>query len=704
MTYDIYRNATLIASVKPTGTQSKRIMGGNTVDMSFTLPAQTAFEVGDYCDVYGERYYINYPPSEKEQSRVRWEYNLSLQVAQYDLAKVTYFGYNASNALTLPDHDLTGDANTFIDLLIANLNRKGAGGYSKGTIDETATVTLQFTGENCLAVLSKLAEEFKTEFWVEGKVIHLSKRGDILPITLKYGQGNGLRKIERVPVDENPPVTMLFVYGGTKNLPLSYRSGLPRLQLPVSGAPLGYLSNPIPNFENEAIYINENIFPERTGVVSATGAINSFSDSALDFEINSQLIPGVTAKVKFISGALSGYEFEVSNYNAATKTITFNENKDEKAFTVPSESQRPAVGDKWVLFDVIMPQSYIDDAEARLLADGLEYKEQNTGNKYNYNIDTCDFQFERAGIVLQLGKYIRIISPEFNLDDNIRVVGYSRDLQNGWIYPSVEVSHNIRINPAVVADTKQRDLVKDVSKAVKVVNRIGDLAYQSQVEKAMLGETIMIGGYIRSELIEADLLVAKMVKTAPNGARIEIYGNTMDSYNPNGKLARRQTVEEGVVKDIWYNINGDRVYEVGQNGIVYVNSVPQSWTPSPLRLVNNDAAPTFETLVSAINTPTGICQKSGEVGTNKTLMAYFYNAGQGGTAESNRPYEGYKTVDGSITTDNIPDGWYINADSLFLPVGDPNNYVIEFMKIEGGKVTSGLSGTAELTSTHACNF
>lgn len=573
MTYSIYRNTTLIATVNPTGTQSKRIMGGNTVDMSFTLPDQTAFEVGDYADVYGERYYINYPPQEKEQSSIRWEYNLTLQVAQYDLAKVTYFGYNASNVLTLPDHDLTGTADVFIDLLLANLNRKGAGGYSKGTIDVTDTQTLQFTGENCLAVLSRLAEVFKTEYWIEGKVIHLSKRGEVLPITLKYGQGNGLRKIERVPVDENPPVTMLFVYGGTKNLPLSYRGGLPRLQLPVSGAPLGYLSNSIPNFENEAIYINENIFPERTGVVSASGAINSFSDSGLDFDINSQLIPGVSAKVKFITGSLSGYEFEISSYNASTKTITFNENKDEKAFTVPSESQRPAIGDKWVLFDVTMPQSYIDAAEARLLADGLEYKEQNTGNKYNFNLTTDSFHFERTNATLGLGKYLTLVSEEWDVNGVIRIIGYTRDLQHPYQYPSVEVSHNIRINPAVVADTKQRDLVKDVEKVKKVTSRVGNLAYKSLVEKALLGETIIEGGYILTELIDVVTLIVQNLITGK--VRITAEDNNIRIVEPDTGSGEKDLVvidDDSAIESVYMSSTPPTLDLDGNPPKNYINS------------------------------------------------------------------------------------------------------------------------------------
>ena len=38
---------------------------------------------------------------------------------------------------------------------------------------------------------------------------------------------------------------------------------------------------------------------------------------------------------------------------------------------------------------------------------------------------------------------------------------------------------------------------------------LGDLAYADQVQLAMLGETIQVGGYIRTELIEAKSILAK---------------------------------------------------------------------------------------------------------------------------------------------------------------------------------------------------
>lgn len=513
MQYTVYRNATQVAIVSPTGNQDKRIMGANTVSMQFELPAFTQFNIGDYVDVYGERYYLNSDPTYKEESSIRWSYTLNFQAVPYDLIRAKYFFYGSDNTIKEPDFSLTGTASVFIDLILTNVGRTQSG-WIKGTVDDTETVTLTFSNENCMAVLSRLAEQFKTEYWIEGKTIHLTKRGDILPVTLSYGQGKGLRNIERKPLDDNPPITRLYVFGSEKNIPADYRSYSKRLRLPIASAPNGYIeANTALYGIREEVYTNDAIYPNRIGEVTASASINSFTDTGLDFDINAQLIPGTTAKIAFNTGQLAGYSFEISSYNASTHTVTFNTNTDEKALTVPSDLMRPAVGDKWALFDVIMPQSYITAAEQALLVDGQNYLDQNSGGRFNYTLTTDPFHFERTSTTLQLGKYIGLISTEFGINGNIRIVGYSRDIQHPYQYSSVEVSEVTQINPVVVADTKQRDLVNTVSATKKVTGRVGDLAFKSLVEQAMLGETVMDGGYFRTDLIDVLNLIVQNLYT-----------------------------------------------------------------------------------------------------------------------------------------------------------------------------------------------
>src|SRR5690606_1410922 len=126
---------------------------------------------------------------------------------------------------------------------------------------------------------------------------------------------------------EKNVVTRVFGTGGTRNLPVGYPYS--RLQL----------SDPIEaNIDlygiKEGEYRNEDIVPTRIGTVTTAEPydpetrFNKLTDTGLDFDINAQLAPGMTAKIGFEDGELAGYEFEITSYDHTTKTITYLTNTD----------------------------------------------------------------------------------------------------------------------------------------------------------------------------------------------------------------------------------------------------------------------------------------------------------------------------------------------------------------------------------------
>ncbi|UEG53298.1 hypothetical protein LLH06_20385 [Mucilaginibacter daejeonensis] len=58
MKYIIKRGMTTVATVKPEAKQSKKTMDVNTVKTSLTLSAAVDCRIGDYVDVYDERYVL----------------------------------------------------------------------------------------------------------------------------------------------------------------------------------------------------------------------------------------------------------------------------------------------------------------------------------------------------------------------------------------------------------------------------------------------------------------------------------------------------------------------------------------------------------------------------------------------------------------------------------------------------------------------
>lgn len=438
MKYIIKRNNNIIATIRPEGQLQAGVMGEETVTMTFSLTNYVHFQTGDTVEVYGNIYYLSAEPQVEKISSREFRYSLEFQGIKYELGKVQYLFPDAQNVLNLSEFHIMGNARTMLDLLVQNANRTGQG-WSLGTIDETEAKQLSFSAENCLAVLSKIAQEFKLEYWVDGdKSIHLTERKAVSGYSFQYGKAKGLKSLTRQMLDGSNIVTRLYAFGSEKNIAGDYRSGQSKLRMPVP-----FLE------KNTDIYgVIEgsqtfDVFPHRLGTVTAVNPANplQFTDSGMDFDLNARengntkyLINGVPVKVTFNTGQLAGYTFEVKQYgyNTATKTFTLLKNQDEKAIEVPSDTLRPAIGDRYVLTDLIMPESYVTNAEQELQQKAQAYLDENSRQRIIYSLTTDPIYFREQNVNIVLGTTIRAVDTDFNLDDNLRVIRLTKDLQNPY--------------------------------------------------------------------------------------------------------------------------------------------------------------------------------------------------------------------------------------------------------------------------------
>ncbi|WP_172917181.1 phage tail protein [Capnocytophaga canis] len=438
MNYQIKRNNNTIATICPEGQLQASVMGEEVVTMTFSLTNYVHFQTGDTVEVYGNIYYLSTEPQIEKISSREFRYSLEFQGIKYELGKVQYLFPDAQNVLNLSEFHIMGTARTMLELLVQNANRTGQG-WSLGTVDDTEAKQLNFSAENCLAVLSKIAQEFKLEYWVDGdKSIHLTERKAVSGYSFEYGKAKGLKSLTRQTLEGSNVVTRLYAFGSEKNIAGDYRGGQQKLRMPVP-----FLE------KNTDIYgIIEgsqtfDVFPHRLGTVTAINPSNplQFSDSGMDFDLNERengntkyLINGVPVKVTFNTGQLSGYTFEVKQYgyNTATKTFTLLKNQDEKAIEVPSETLRPAVGDRYVLTDLIMPESYVTNAEQELQQKAQQYLDENSRQRVVYSLVTDPLYFKAQNVNIVLGSTIRAVDTDFNLDDNLRVIRLTKDLQNPY--------------------------------------------------------------------------------------------------------------------------------------------------------------------------------------------------------------------------------------------------------------------------------
>ena len=473
--YDIKRLiggvATIIATVRPSsGQQVKRVMGENIVDMAFTLSVPVDFEIGDFVTVYGETYTLNKPAQYTKNDSSEYEYTAQFQGSQYELSKYAYLMLGAGNVIKEPDFSIMGTAEVFIDLIILNANRV-SGGWTKGDVDVTETKNLTFSNTNCLAALSTLADEFKTEFWIIGKTIHFTTKGASSGLTFEYGKGKGLYTITRSNKEGAKVVTRLYPFGSSRNLPANYRNYSQRLRLPAADG--DYIEQGVAEFGViEDVVIFEDIKPQRVGTVTAIDVANvlKFSDAGMDFDLNAQKLPNTSPKVQFLSGLMAGYEFVVNSYDAGTKTFTINKNDNEKAFDMPGAVLKPQVGDTYITYDVDMPGTYVTAAENQVKTRAQAHLSANAINRLIYSVACDPLFFKQSAVSVTLGNTVLIKDVALGINDTIRVIGFTRSILLDGIE---EYRHSLELSESIQQPKFVRDMIKD--ELVQNVIRINDL-------------------------------------------------------------------------------------------------------------------------------------------------------------------------------------------------------------------------------------
>lgn len=458
--------------------QTRTLMGEDTVVMTVQSVGYINFLIGDWIEVFGRKYTLNTLGEPQRIGENTFEYNLVFEGVNYELTKVVYRSADYSGFNPTSDFPLTGTAEAFLTVLQYNLERAfGQGVWAIGSFPATEAKTLSFTSENCLLALNRVCSEFGLEYEIKTiggvKTINLGAVGDTLPLNLEYGKGKGLYSLTRTNVDSKNIVTRLYVEGSDRNVKAGYRDNALRLRIAAnaesyidsaSAASFGII---------EGSKIFEDILPHREGTVSAINAsdVLEFTDSSMDFDLaeadsngTKWLIAGQSAKIHFNNGALAGYEFELTAYNHSTKTFKLKPFKDERGLQFPnpdSAAFQIKTGDKYVILDIIMPDAYIQAAEAELLAWGQEYLSQNDQPRVEYSLDLDRFflksMFSGPGFdvnFLDAGDYLHIKDSKIGVDKEVRVKTFTRDVIDPWVY---QVSLSDVIEPTrielLLADT-----------------------------------------------------------------------------------------------------------------------------------------------------------------------------------------------------------------------------------------------------------
>lgn len=462
-TVDIMRGDSLFVTIKPDddSDQVKKVMGDNQIRLHFRENRILPFKINDWCMVFGERYLVMEVPVVRKVSTYLYEYDITMEAVGATLSRAQFMFLGDDNSLKESDFSLMGTADDFIDLVLKNISRVDTG-WVKGETIQTEYKNLTFSKENCYGALARLAEAFETEYWVEGKTIHLTKRQIDTGRLFKHGKNKGLYDITRQQVDSSSVVTRLYCYGSDKNLPADYRNYSKRLRM--TDGILFVEKNVTKYGVIEQTEIIDDIYPQRTGKVSSVNAASPyvFIDAGIDFNVNDQLLPGITAKVVFNTGQLAGYEFEISKFNNTTKEFTILQNKTERALEIPSSTLRPAIGDEYILVDVNMPASYVSAAEAVLKARALTLLDQVSEPQLKYQITFDPVFLRKIEYIPAIGHLVWLSDNELEVERKIRIVSVTRNIVNEYDCKA-EISDTVAVGTIGTITTIQASNSRDIS-------------------------------------------------------------------------------------------------------------------------------------------------------------------------------------------------------------------------------------------------
>ncbi len=392
----------------------------------------------------GEDYFLNLTPVTRKNSKRNFVYDMRFEGAVYTLRKFQVFNRDSQNRETDFAFNLTADLAGFVDLILVNANNYSVNWVAGIVPTGTVVKTLYFNTLNCLVALNDIADAYGVEFYVKKSgtdySINIGNRGQTRAYTFKYGKDIGLYSLERKRVSDQEVVTRLYGFGGEDNLPIGYRNYSRMLRMPVSTGDFIEDQAMINLFGFVEDVHQSDIKPEFVGEVSYVGSLTAktllFRSTDMDFDLAEEdgggntkwLLDGQKAVVHFLDGKLAGYEFDVYSYvHLPNKEFQIDRYTDEGGITFPDATTfAAAIGNKFTITNIMMPDVYVDAAEAALQVEvEAEYDRLSKTNiKDTLDVDPL---FMRTKPI-ELGDEVHVTDVDLNVDRDIRILGLEYDI------------------------------------------------------------------------------------------------------------------------------------------------------------------------------------------------------------------------------------------------------------------------------------
>lgn len=485
--YDKVGNPKVELSPNDSSTQATEIQGDNVLTLSFTHYEHIDLDVDDYADFEGERYWLTEKYRPKQKNTKEWSYDIKLYGVESMIKRLLVI--KTVDNEEDPVFTLTAPPREHVAMIVHCMN-DGMGNitdWKVGQVDGTENIVIDYFGKYCDEALKEIAKKVGAEWWVEGQTVNICKCEHGEPVFMGYDKG--LTGIEPTTADNVDFYTRLYPVGSSRNIDRE-KYGYTRLQLPGGQKYVEMNADKYGRVDHYEADAFADIYPRRTGVVSSvrsevkTGedgkpfTIYCFRDDSLPFNPNDYEIGGLVKRVSFQEGSeLAGlgdeedgtYYFEV-NYNSDTREfeiITIWPYDDDTQ--LPGGTLVPKAGDKYILWNLRMPDEYYALAEEEFLTAVNKYNADHNLDLTVYKASTDHVWIEDNGIELSIGRRVRLESeeyfPEFGYRDS-RITRITRKVN----LPS---QMDIEIGDALSRTSMQR-MSDSVSDAKSYARSIGE--------------------------------------------------------------------------------------------------------------------------------------------------------------------------------------------------------------------------------------
>lgn len=376
------------------------ICGSEYVRLDFSLSEYAEIPLGSYIIYRDVQYTLHEAPTIEMVSPDEYKITATFEAPAKQLELYSLRNYVDKRV----DFMLTAKPAEHVGMVLEALRVRDKA-WALGNCIDAAEKTITYSYVSCMEALKMIADAFDTEWEIIDHTINLGKVEHLkdAPLSISYGKDFGLNPgVGRANLGE-ARISAVYPQGTDRNINAS-TYGNPTLLLPKKELigydgyrfddELGYdKSNAVvystdawgtcvfsasgSGVEAEGVLDCTEIYPQREGDVTNVVVRNADSNlydiqdntipASLDY--STAIIPGNELTIVFQTGMLAGKEFGASYiHNGATdstKRLFQIRPQEYDGVMMPGGNYIPQIGDKYAVFGVALPESYLADNDTK---------------------------------------------------------------------------------------------------------------------------------------------------------------------------------------------------------------------------------------------------------------------------------------------------------------------------------------------------